>query len=86
MTITLNLSPEREAQVKAAAAAAGQDVNEYAVAATIQAAERDTADYVGGINEGFADLEAGRTVSLEEDKASWEQRKTALLGLPATVK
>lgn len=91
MAIILNLSPEAEARIRMNATVRGQDVAEYITALTendqvIDLTEfEDQADFddsVAGIREGLADLEAGRTYSLEEifafleqDKAEWRREQ-----------
>jgi predicted transcriptional regulator len=41
--------------------------------------ERDSAECVAAVEEAMADMEAGRTYSLEEERAYWQQQKAALL-------
>lgn len=41
--------------------------------------EEDRTDMIAAINEGLADIESGRTVSLEEELARWEIMKAELL-------
>ena len=69
MTLILNLPPEAEAQLKAAADAAGQDVNTYAVSVVLRGIQSDTADYdyddeavaevVAAYHAGVAEVAAG---------------------------
>ena len=75
MTLVLEISPETEARIRMNATVRGQDVAEYITTLTendqvIDLSEfEDQADFddsVAGIREGLADLEAGRTYSLEE--------------------
>jgi predicted transcriptional regulator len=91
MTLILEISPETEARIRMNATVRGQDVAEYITALTendqvIDLTEfEDQADFddsVAGIREGLADLEAGRTYSLEEtfaflenDKAEWQREQ-----------
>lgn len=83
MTLILELSPDVEARLRTNAAIYGKDIADYLLAL----AENDTpvdltefndrADFeasVAGIREGLADLEAGRTISLEEMSAELEAR------------
>jgi predicted transcriptional regulator len=41
--------------------------------------ERDRADCVAAVEEGFADIGAGRTYLLEEEMARWQQMKIDML-------
>ena len=93
MALVLEISPEAEARLKMYAAERGQDVTEYLVelaeySHVIDLSEfKDQADFddsVAGIREGLADLEAGRTYSLEETFAhaeahldEWEKQQHA---------
>ncbi len=86
MTLTLELSPELEARLKKNAAVRGKDVTDYVVMLVendtpIDLTEfEDTADFqasVAGIREGLADLDAGRSISLEEMAALLEGRAEA---------
>ena len=93
MTLMLEISPEAEARLKLFAAERGQDVTEYLVELAeyshgIDLSEfEDQADFdasVAGIQEGLADLEAGRTYTLEETFAhaeahldEWEKQQNA---------
>ncbi len=81
MTLVLELSPEEEARLRTNAAVRGQEIKEYLLTLaendpTIDLTEfEDQADFddsVAGIREGLADLEAGRTYSLEETFAEME--------------
>lgn len=91
MTLILDISPEDEARLRTNAAIRGQDIKEYLLTLAendqvIDLTEfEDQADFddsVAGIREGLADLEAGRTYSLEEtfaflenDKAEWRREQ-----------
>jgi len=91
MALILDLSPEAEARIRMNATVRGQDIAEYITVLTendqvIDLTEfEDQADFddsVAGIREGLADLEAGRTYSLEEtfaflekDKAEWRREQ-----------
>lgn len=50
-----------------------------AIADAVLAQEQDAAECRIAVEKAFADIEAGRTFSLEEEKARWEQQKTILL-------
>ena len=81
MTITIELTPEQEEQLRAAAVARGQDLNGYAVTVLTEAA-REAGDEVGAwwdslsdeereaervhLARGLADIDAGRTHPAEE--------------------
>jgi len=41
--------------------------------------ERDARECMAAVEESFADLDAGRTLSLEEEMARWQETKAALL-------
>ncbi|MGI4789686.1 MAG: hypothetical protein ACRYFS_12640 [Janthinobacterium lividum] len=86
MALVIEFSPEAEAQIRMKATVRGQDVTEYLLTLTendqaIDLTEfEDQADFdasVEGIREGLADLEAGRTYSLEEMSALLEEDKAA---------
>jgi predicted transcriptional regulator len=75
MTLTLELPPDVEERLRANAALFGRDVAGYLLmlaegdASTDPAGVEDTADFeasVAELREGFADLEAGRTIPFEE--------------------
>ena len=75
MTVTLELSPDVEERLRTNAAVHGLPVTEYLVTLAqndplIDLSEfwdmADFEDSVAELREGFADLEAGRTFSLEE--------------------
>ncbi len=75
MTVTLELSPDVEERLRTNAAVHGLPITEYLVTLAandplIDLSEfRDMSDFensVAELREGFADLEAGRTFSLEE--------------------
>ncbi len=81
MALVVELSPQAEAMIRMKATVRGQDIAEYITALTendqvIDLSEfEDQADFddsVAGIREGLADLEAGRTYSLEETFAHAE--------------
>ena len=81
MELVEELSPEAEAIIRMKATVRGQDIADYITALTendqvIALSEfEDQADFddsVAGIREGLADLEAGRTYSIEETFAHAE--------------
>ena len=83
MTVTLELSPDVEERLRTNAAVHGLPITEYLVTLAandpvIDLSEfRDMADFeesVAGIRAGLADLEAGRTISLEEMAAELKAR------------
>ena len=86
MTLVLDLSPEAEARIRTYAEERGQDVTQYLVELAeynhaIDLSEfEDQADFdasVAGIREGLADLEAGRTYSLEETFSYLKEQRDA---------
>ena len=86
MALVLEVNPETEARLKMFAAERGQDVTEYLVELAEYSHEIDLAEFkdqadfddsVAGIREGLADLEAGRTYSLEETSAYLNERRAA---------
>ena len=50
-----------------------------ALADAILAQEQDSAECIAAVEEALADMEAGRTISLEESIARWEKQKADLL-------
>lgn len=81
MTLTLEFPPDLEERLRTNAALHDKDVAEYVIALVendtpVDLAEfKDRADFeesVAELREGFADLEAGRTLSFEEVVA-WGQ-------------
>ena len=86
MTLVLEITPETEARIRMNATVRGQDVAEYITALTENDAvidltefenQADFDDSVAGIQEGLADLAAGRTYSLEETFAHLKERRAA---------
>lgn len=69
MTLTLDLRPETLAALQADAQAQGRDVAEVA-AQRLDALYHDEASLVA-LGQGFADLDAGRTLSLDEARADF---------------
>lgn len=83
MTLTLELPPDVEDRLRTNAALHGKPVTDYLVTLVendplIDLSEfRDMADFeesVTGVRAGLADLEAGRTISLEEMAAELKAR------------
>ncbi len=84
MALILDISPEVEARLRTNAAVRGQDIKEYlltlaendpAIDLTEFEDQADFDDSVAGIREGLADLEAGRTYSLEETFAHLREHR-----------
>lgn len=50
-----------------------------AIADAVLAQEQDSAECVAAVEAAFADIEAGRTVSLEEEQVRWQKQKASLL-------
>ncbi len=67
-----NLLPEDE-RVRFAVAA---------IADALVAQERDSAECVTAVEEALAEMEIGRTISLDDEKARWEVQKAMLLAKP----
>ena len=70
--MTLTLRPETEARLREQAERLGQDVDSLADALLKDALEEAAREYdetCRAIEEGLADLEAGRTVSFDEVRA-----------------
>lgn len=80
MSITLTLSPATEALLQAKATREGQPA-ETILAALVEsqlAAEaRDFDEAVAGIQQGLADVQAGREIDLEEYVAGLNARRAA---------
>jgi len=80
MTITIDV-PEDEAEVlRRLAGEEGRSVEEVALNRLIDMLEAEARDFeeaCQGIAEGIADMEAGRTVSLEEVRARFEAEREA---------
>lgn len=53
-------------------------------AASLPAGERDAAECVAAVEEALADMDAGRTISFEEEMARWQQQKAALVSKTVT--
>ena len=50
-----------------------------AIAEALSAQEKDSVACIAGVEEALQDIEAGRTFSLEEEKARWQHQKADLL-------
>ncbi len=73
MTITIELPDDLAERVRARAAEAGQDINEYAVAMFREAVEEEPdPELIAALREGIADLEAGNLLTLEQVDAAVE--------------
>jgi predicted transcriptional regulator len=85
MILTLDIPDTLAERLRAEAEAYGQDINNFAVAKLEQTllnegeedAEEVDDDLIAALREGLADVDAGRTVSLEE------MRQSALSALAA---
>jgi len=84
MTLTLELPPDVEARLRTNAALHGKDVAEYLLTLAetdplVDLTEfkdmTDFEDSVAELREGFADLEAGRTLSFEEVVAQGQMER-----------
>lgn len=84
MTLTLELPPDVEARLRTNAALHGKDVAEYLLTLVetdplVDLTEfkdmTDFEDSVAELREGFADLEAGRTLSFEEVVAQGQMER-----------
>ncbi len=76
--MTLTLSPQTETLLQEHAGLLGQEARELADALlldALEAARQEHEETCQAIAEGFADIDAGRTVSFEEVRARWEARK-----------
>ncbi len=76
--MTLTLSPQTETLLQRQAGLLGEEPDLLADAILQQALEEAARDYeetCQGIAEGFADIDAGRTVSVEEAWAGREARR-----------
>jgi predicted transcriptional regulator len=73
--MTITLSPQTETLLQEQAERLGQDATTLAdtlLQRALEDAARDFEESCAAIAEGFADIEAGRTVSLEEARAQFE--------------
>ncbi len=78
--MTLTLSPQTETLLQQQAGLLGQEATELADALLLDALEAARQDYeetCQAIAEGFADVDAGRTIPFEEVRARWEAEKAA---------
>lgn len=78
--MTVTLSSTTEALLQEQAGRFGQDTDTLADALLQQSLEDAARDYeetCQAIAEGFADIDAGRTVPFEEVRAQWEAQKAA---------
>lgn len=76
--MTLTLSPQTETLLQEQAGLLGQEATELADALLLNALEAARQEYeetCQAIAEGFANIDAGRTVSFEEVRARWEAWK-----------
>lgn len=80
MTLTIDLPEEVASRMQAMLPE--EERREFAVSAIAEALmlrEQDEAECIAAVEGRFADYEAGRTISLEEEKARWETQKAKLL-------
>ena len=71
MAITIELPDDLVEQLRALAAEAGQDINEFAVAKLREATwEEPDPELMEALREGIADLEAGNLRTLEQVDAA----------------
>jgi predicted transcriptional regulator len=80
MTLTINLPDELASQMNRFLTEEERD--DFAVSAIAEAllsCEQDAVECSAAVEEGLADMEAGRTISLEEEKARWQSEKATLL-------
>ncbi|MGI4789694.1 MAG: hypothetical protein ACRYFS_12680 [Janthinobacterium lividum] len=78
--MTVTLSPQTETLLQEQAGLFGQEARELVDILVLEALEARQQDYeksCQAIAEGFADIEAGRTVSFEEAWAGREARRAA---------
>ena len=76
--MTVTLSPQTGALLQEQSGRFGQDTDTLADALLQQALEDAALDYeetCQAIAEGFADIDAGRTVPFEKVRAQWEAQK-----------
>ncbi len=76
--MTITLSPQTETLLKAQADRLGQDLDAYADLLLQSVLEEDARDFeesCAAIAESLADIEAGRTYSLEEVRAQFETER-----------
>lgn len=84
MTITLQLSPEAEALLRAKASREASDPSTVVTEIVVEALEREATDVsegVAGVQRGLDDFERGRFRSFEDFSAEQRQKH----GLPADV-
>lgn len=75
--MTLTLNPQTETLLQKQAGLRGQEAQDFADALlldALEAAELDYEETCQAIAEGFADIDAGRTVSFEEARVWLEMR------------
>ena len=73
MILTIELPDDLAERVRALAEEAGQDINEFAVAAIREIAEEEPdPELIAALRESIADLEAGNLRTLEEVDATVE--------------
>ena len=94
MTLTLELAPDVEERLRTNAALHGKDVAHYLLTLAEQDTPidltefKDMADFedsVAELHEGFADAEAGRTLSFEEVVARGQAKRKARMQQEGTA-
>jgi predicted transcriptional regulator len=80
MAFTIDL-PE-ELAIRLATVLPEEERSQFAVTAIEEALEarlRDEAECVAAVEEAIAEMEAGRSLSFEEEQARWQSQRAALL-------
>jgi hypothetical protein len=84
MKTTIEIPAELAERLRVVAAARGEDMNRFAVAVLTHAAESNEASGASAdeaeetraaLEEAFADVEAGRTISLDDYRAQFEAER-----------
>ncbi len=71
MTLTIDLPDDLAQRLRARAAEAGQDINEYAIALFQEATDEEPdPELIAALREGMADLQAGNLLTLEQVDAA----------------
>ena len=80
MTIAIELPDELSSRL--AASVPEEERVEFAVAAiagALEAQRQEEAECVAALEEALADMEAGRSISFEDELARWQSQKAVLL-------
>jgi predicted transcriptional regulator len=79
MTLTIDLPEERAFRLNALLPEeARQRFVVSAIADALPAQEQDSAECIAAVEEALADMEMGRSISFEEEKARWQQKADLL--------